>query len=195
MQAAVNIFVNLLKSAWVLIVSFIVIAAALGMAYRVLQLAGASVMGVKYIVAEVVAALVTIIALAFLAFFAVPELVAKASIEVPRDAGIKCVNTTVDNSPLIQMADIMSQLIIAIGGVRMLIAFAKAISSAAIGGSGQMAQALLETGGIVLAALLASAIVPIVGVFLGSCSLSPLPPMPLGGLSTITPAILLTPIP
>ena len=45
MQAAVDIFVNLLKNAWGIIVSFIVVAVALGIAYRVLGLAGAAMLG------------------------------------------------------------------------------------------------------------------------------------------------------
>jgi hypothetical protein len=187
MQAAVDIFVNLLKNAWGIIVSFIVVAVALGIAYRVLGLAGASMLGSRYVVAEAVTAIVTLIALALLAFVGVPRLVELATESVPRNAGISCSNTE-DNSPLIQLSDIVAQLIIAIGAVRMLFAFAKGIASAAVGSSGQMAQALIESGGVVLAALLASAVVPIVGVFLGGCHLVPLPNMPFT-LPTTTLAI------
>ena len=167
MQAAVDIFVNLLKNAWGIIVSFIVVAAALGIAYRVLGLAGASLLGSRYIVTEAVTAIVTLIALALLAFIGVPRLVELATESVPRNAGISCSNT-VDNSPLIQLADIVAQLIIAIGAVRMLFAFAKGIASAAVGSSGQMAQALIESGGVVLAALLPVQLFPLLAYFWGA---------------------------
>lgn len=87
MQAAVDIFVNLLKNAWGIIVSFILVAAALGIAYRVLGLAGASLLGSRYIVTEAVTAIVTLIALALLAFIGVPRLVELATELVPRERG------------------------------------------------------------------------------------------------------------
>jgi len=60
MQAAVDIFVNLLKNGMGHNSSFIVVAAALGIAYRVLGLAGASLLGSRYIVTEAVTAIVTL---------------------------------------------------------------------------------------------------------------------------------------
>jgi len=116
-----------LKKRWGIIVSFIVVAVALGIAYRVLGLAGASMLGSRYVVAEAVTAIVTLIALALLAFVGVRD---SLSWQRNRFQGTRASVVAIQKiiRPLIQLSDIVAQLIIAIeGGSNGLFAFAKAL--------------------------------------------------------------------
>jgi hypothetical protein len=173
MQDAVNIFINLLKNAWVVLVSFILVMAACGVLYRILSVTGASLLGAKQIVAESVGAVATIVGLTLLAFFGIPALV-KGSIEaVKGSSGVVCSNQI--DSPLIELATLLVQLLIAFGGIRLILAFAKAIASTAVGMSGQMANAFIEAGGVLMVSFLASVVVPVAATFLGACHKIPIP--------------------
>ena len=182
MQEAVTIFIHLLKNAWAVIVSFILVAAACGGLYRILSTIGASLLGMNHLAAELIGAVATILMLALLAFLGVPALI-RGSIEaVNGNPGLVCADQA--DSPLIELTTILVQLLIAMGAIRLMVAFARAIVSAAVGLSGQMARAFMEAGGVLMVSFLASVVVPVAATFLGACHRIPMPD--LTGASTGT---------
>gem|GEM_PF-2451826 len=177
MTDAASVLLNLLRNAWVVLTTFIVVIVAIGVLYRSLIVLGGSALGTKYWVAESISSIAVLLVLALLAFIAVPALVKASSASVPTNAGCATNDRVLNQyfpdanqNPINELAVISAQLIVGIGAVRMILAFAKGVTSAAVGGTGQVTTALIEVAGALGASVLASVAVPIAAAFLGSCS-------------------------
>jgi hypothetical protein len=166
MADATSILIHLLRNAWAVLTTFIVVMVAIGVLYRSLTILGGSALGTRYFVAESISSIAVIVVLALLAFIGVPALVRATAASVSGSAGC---SSSAGSNPINELAVISAQLIVGIGAVRMLLAFAKGITSATVGASGQVSSALLEVTGAVGASVLASIAVPIAAAFLGSC--------------------------
>lgn len=71
--------------------------------------------------------------------------------------------------PLGELGSLASGLIGGLAALRMLKALLVSVASAAVGGGGSLAQALLECGEALLGMLLAALAVPLAAWFLGAC--------------------------
>ncbi len=160
MNNALQIILSVLRQAWVSLTIFMVTIAALGMLVQVLKTLGASTLGAKFWVYESISSIVAILALVLIAFLGIPPIVAAVSTAVPSSPGC---------GPISELGMFASGLIAAIVSVRMLISFAKTLGGAAIGGSAEISQALVEAIEALFGMLLAGVVIPLAAMFLGVC--------------------------
>jgi len=157
MANATEIVVNILREAWVALAAALVAFAVLAMLAQELKTASASVLGASLIVWEAVAALIGVLILALFGFLGVPAIVEAAQSSIPSSAG---------SGPVTELSQFCAALIGGIAALRMLRAVFTAVAYTATGGSGRLADTLIESGEAVFGMVLASMAVPIAAAFL-----------------------------
>jgi hypothetical protein len=160
MEEALQIILNVFRQAWVAITIFMVSVGALAMLVHVLRTIGASTIGARVWVYESVASIGAILILVMIAFLGVPPIVKAVSTSLPGNAGC---------GPISELGMFASGLIAAIVGVRMLLAFARTIGGAALGGTAEISQALVEVVEALFGMLLAGMVIPLAAMFIGVC--------------------------
>ena len=160
MSEALQIIQNVLRQAWVALTIFIVSVGALAMLAQVLRTIGASTIGARMWVYESIASIAAILALVLVAFLAVPPVMKAVSASIPSSAGC---------GPISELGMLASGLIAAIVGVRILFSFARTIGGAALGGTAEISQALIEAVEALFGMLLAGVVIPLVSMFIGVC--------------------------
>jgi hypothetical protein len=160
MEAALQIILDVFRQAWVAITIFIVSAGSLAMLVHVLRTMGASTIGAHVWVYESIASIGAILILVLVAFLGIPPVVRAVSTSIPSNAGC---------GPISELGMFASGLIAAIVGVRVLLSFARTIGGAALGGTAEVSQALVEVVEALFGMLLAGVVVPLVATFIGVC--------------------------
>jgi hypothetical protein len=159
-ETVLQIILNVFRQAWAALVIFIVSVGVLAMLAQILRTIGASAIGARIWVYESIGSIASVLILVLIAFVGIPPIVKAISAAVPGDPGC---------GPISELGMFASGLIAAIAGVRMLLAFARTIGGAAIGGTAQVAQALAEMVEAVFGMLLAGVVIPLIGLFIGVC--------------------------
>ena len=157
MANAAEILLDILREAWVALAAAMLAFAALAMLAQVLKTASGSVLGASLIVWEAVAALFGVLILALFGFLGVPAIVSAAQSSIPSSAG---------GGPVTQLSQFCAALIGGIAALRMLRAVFTAIAYTAAGGSGRLADTLIESGEALFGMVLASMAIPIAAAFL-----------------------------
>jgi len=157
MANAAEILLDILREAWIAIAAAMLAFAVLAMLAQVLKTASGSVLGASLIVWEAVAALFGVLILALFGFLGVPAIVAAAQSSIPSSAG---------SGPVTQLSQFCAALIGGIAALRMLRAAFTAIAYTAAGGSGRLADTLIESGEALFGMVLASMAIPIAAAFL-----------------------------
>jgi len=160
MSEALQIILTVLRQAWVALTVFVVSVGALAMLVQVLRTIGASTIGARIWVYESLASIAAILVLVLVAFLGVPPVVKAVSASVPGSAGC---------GPISELGMFASGLIAAIVGVRIILSFARAIGGAALGGTTEISQALIEAIEALIGMLLVSVVIPLVSMFIGTC--------------------------
>jgi hypothetical protein len=160
MMQAVDIFVGLLREAWIALASALVIFVLLAILAQVLRASSASTLGARIWVWEAASAGVTLLVLALFAFLGVPAILQAAQVAIPPGGGC---------GPIVDLGTLAAGLIAALAALRILKALVSSTTAATVGGGSALSNALLETGEAVLGMVLASAAIPIAAQFLGVC--------------------------
>ena len=167
MGDALQILLNVLRQAWGALTLFIVSAAALAMLAKVLSTVGASSIGARFMVYESLATIAAVVILVLVAFVGIPPIVQAVAVSIPGAPGC---------GPITELGTFASGLIAAIAGVRMLLSIARTIGGAAIGGTAEVSQALMEVVEALFGMLLAGVAIPLIAVFFtAGCSQYQLP--------------------
>lgn len=161
MDNGLQIILSVLRQAWVAITIFMVSVGALAMLAQVLRTIGASAIGARIWVYESIASIASVLILVLIAFLGIPPIVKAVSTSVPGNPGC---------GPISELGMFASGLIAAIVGVRILISFAKTIGGAALGGTAEISQGLIEAVEALFGMLLAGVVIPLVAMFIGVCS-------------------------
>lgn len=148
------------REAWSALAGLILALALLAALTQVLRVSSSAVLGANLWVAEGLAGIAGVLLLALFAFLGVPQLVSAAVGSLPSGGGC---------GPIGELGSFSAGLIGGLGAIRMLKALLTSLISAAVGGSGGMAQALLECGEALFGMLLAALAVPLGAHFLGAC--------------------------
>lgn len=171
MDSALEIILNVLRQAWIALTLFIVTAAALALLAKTLSTLGSSAIGARMMVWQSLATLAAVIILVVFAFVGIPAIIKAVSTSVPKSPGCANIVDTNPNFPLTELGVFAAGLIAAIAGVRMMLAVARTIGGAAIGGSAEVSQALVEVVEAMFGMLIASIVIPLVVVFFpGLCA-------------------------
>jgi len=157
MANAAEILLDILREAWIALAAAMLAFAVLAMLAQVLKTASGSVLGASLIVWEAVAALFGVLVLALFGFLGVPAIVSAAQSSIPSNAG---------SGPVTQLSQFCAALIGGIAALRMLRAAFTAIAYTAAGGSGRLADTLVESGEALFGMVLASMAIPIAAAFL-----------------------------
>jgi len=160
MMQAVDVFVGLLREAWIALASALVIFVLLAILAQVLRASSASTLGARFWVWEAASAGVTLLVLALFAFLGVPAILQAAQVALPPGGGC---------GPIVDLGTWAAGLIAALAALRILKALVSSTTAATVGGGSALSSALLETGEAVLGMVLASAAIPIAAQFLGVC--------------------------
>lgn len=162
-----QILLNILRQAWGALTLFIVSAAALAMLAKTLSTLGASAIGARFMVWESLASIAAVIILVLVAFVGLPPIVRAVAASIPGAPGC---------GPITELGTFASGLIAAIAGVRMMLAVARTIGGAAIGGTAQVSDALIEVVEALFGMLLAGVAIPLIALFFtGGCAHYQLP--------------------
>jgi hypothetical protein len=157
MTNAAEILLGILREAWVALAAAMLAFAALAMLAQVLKTASGSVLGASLMVWEALAALFGVVVLALFGFLGVPAIVSAAQSSMPSSAG---------SGPVTQLSQFCAVLIGGIAALRMLRAVFAAVAYSAVGGSGRLADTLIESGEALLGMVVASLAIPIAATFL-----------------------------
>lgn len=157
MANAAEILLDILREAWIALAVAMLAFAVLAMLAQVLKTASGSVLGASLIVWEAVAALFGVLVLALFGFLGVPAIVSAAQSSIPSNAG---------SGPVTQLSQFCAALIGGIAALRMLRTAFTAIAYTAAGGSGRLADTLIESGEALFGMVLASMAIPIAAAFL-----------------------------
>jgi len=157
MANAAEIIVTIMRDAWVALASALVAFAILAILAQVLKSASATVLGANLFVYEAVAALFSLLVLVLFGFLGVPAIVKAAQASIPTSAG---------SGPVTELSQFSAALIGGIAALRMMRAVFAAVAYTAAGGSGRLADTLIESGEAVFGMVLASMAVPIAAAFL-----------------------------
>jgi len=167
MGDTLQIILNVLRQAWGALTLFIVSAAALAMLAKTLSTVGASSIGARFIVWESLATIAAVVILVLVAFVGIPPIVSAVATSIPGAPGC---------GPITELGTFASGLIAAIAGVRMMLAVARTIGGAAIGGTAEVSQALIEVVEALFGMLLAGVAIPLIALFFtGGCAQYQLP--------------------
>jgi hypothetical protein len=156
MGDTLQIILNVLRQAWGALTLFIVSAAALAMLAKTLSTVGASSIGARFIVWESLATIAAVVILVLVAFVGIPPIVTAVAKSIPGVPGC---------GPITELGTFASGLIAAIAGVRMMLAVARTIGGAAIGGTAEVSQALIEVVEALFGMLLAGVAIPLIAMF------------------------------
>jgi hypothetical protein len=156
MGDTLQIILNVLRQAWGALTLFIISAAVLAMLAKTLSTLGASSIGARLIVWESLATMAAVIILVLVAFVGIPPIVRAVALSIPGAPGC---------GPITELGTFASGLIAAIAGVRMMLAIARTIGGAAIGGTAEVSQALLEVVEALFGMLLAGVAIPLIAIF------------------------------
>jgi ABC-type arginine transport system permease subunit len=156
----VDIFVGILREAWVALASALLIFAVLAVLAQVLRASSASVIGARFWVWEAVSVGIALLVLALFAFLGVPSILQAAQSVIPPGGGC---------GPIVDLGAFAAGLIAALAALRILKALLSSTITATMGGGSSLSSALLETGEAVLGMMLASAAIPVAVHFLGVC--------------------------
>jgi len=157
MTNAAEILLGILREAWVALAAALLAFAALAMLAQVLKTASGSVLGASLMVWEALAALFGVVVLALFGFLGVPAIVSAAQSSIPSSAG---------SGPVTLLSQFCAVLIGGIAALRMLRAVFTAMAYSAVGGSGRLADTLIESGEALLGMVIASLAIPIAAAFL-----------------------------
>jgi hypothetical protein len=160
MENALQIILSVFRQAWVGLTIFMVSAAALAMLAHVLRTIGASTLGAGIWVYESIASIGAVLALVLVAFLGIPPVVKALTTSVPGSPGC---------GPISELGMFASGLIAALVSVRMLLSFARTIVGAALGGTAEISQAMIEAVEAMFGMLLAGVVIPLAAMFIGVC--------------------------
>jgi len=167
MGDTLQIILNVLRQAWGALTLFIISAAVLAMLAKTLSTIGAAAIGARLIVWESLATIAAVVILVLVAFIGIPPIVQAVAGSIPGAPGC---------GPITELGTFASGLIAAIAGVRMLLSIARTIGGAAIGGTAEVSQALLEVVEALFGMLLAGVAIPLIAIFFtAGCSQYRLP--------------------
>lgn len=155
-----QIILNVFRQAWVAITALMVAFGVLAMLVQVLRTIGSAAIGARIWVYESIASIGSILMLILIAFLGIPPIVKAVSASIPGRFGC---------GPIAELGLFASGLIAAIVALRMLLAFARTIGGAALGGTAEIAHALIEVVEALFGMLLAGVIIPLGAMFLGVC--------------------------
>jgi hypothetical protein len=156
MEDTLQIILNVLRQAWGALTLFIVSVAALALLAKILSTLGASTIGARLMVWESLATMAAVIILVLVAFVGIPPIVRAVATSIPGAPGC---------GPITELGTFASGLIAAIAGVRMMLAVARTIGGAAIGGTAEVSQALIEVVEALFGMLLAGVAIPLIAMF------------------------------
>ena len=165
MAEALGVLQTFFREAWTALAGIFLALVLLAMLAQILRVSSASVIGANLWVWQGISALTGILVLALFAFLGVPQIVQAALTAVPSGSdllGKSC-------GPIGELGSLSAGMIGGLAALRMLKALFISAASAAVGGSGNMAQALTEAGEALFGMLLAGLAVPLAAWFLGAC--------------------------
>ncbi len=160
MSDALEILLSVLRQAWVAITVFMVSVGALAMLAHILRTLGASAIGAQTWVYESIASIGAVVLLVLVAFLGIPPVVRAVSTSVPGSPGC---------GPISELGMFASGMIAAVVSLRMLLAFARTLAGAALGGAAEISQALMEAMEALIGMLLAGVVIPLAAMFIGVC--------------------------
>ena len=160
MTQVADIFMGLLREAWIAMASALLVFVLLAILAQVLRASSASAIGARIWVWEAVSAGVALLVLALFAFLGVPAILQATQSVIPPGGGC---------GPIVDLGTLAAGLIAALAALRIFKALVSSTTAAAVGGSSSLSGALLETGEAVFGMVLASAAIPIAAQFLGVC--------------------------
>ena len=179
MGDAYQIILNVLRQAWGALTLFIISAGVLAMLAKTLSTLGASIIGARIVVWESLASIAAVTILVLVAFVGIPPVVRAVATSIPGSPGC---------GPITELGTFASGLIAAIAGVRMMLAVARTVGGAAIGGMAEVSQALIEVVEALFGMLLAGIAIPLVALFFtGGCTQYQLPNSGIPFWATPTP--------
>jgi len=167
MSSVLQTVLDVFRQAWGAIAFVMVAMASLGMLVHVLRTVSASTIGARTWVYESIAAIGTIFVLILVAFLGIPPLVRAVTDVVPRSPS--CGSLASVSGPISELGMFASGVLVAIVSLRMLLAFARALGGAAVGGSTEISGAVIEAIEALAGMLLLAVIVPLVTAFFGFC--------------------------
>ena len=160
MTEALGVLQTFFREAWTALAGVFLALVLLAMLAQILRVSSASVIGANLWVWQGISALTGILILALFAFLGVPQIIQAALTAVPSGNGC---------GPIGELGSLSAGMIGGLAALRMLKALFVSAASAAVGGSGNMAQALTEAGEALVGMLLAGLAVPLAAWFLGAC--------------------------
>jgi len=160
MADALSLLQTFFREAWTALVGVLLAFALLAALAQVLRVSTGAVIGANLWVWQGVAGMAGVVLLALFAFLGVPQIVRATLAAMPSGGGC---------GPIGELGTFSAGLIGGLAALRMLKALLSSTLSAAIGGSGGMAQALGETAEALFGMLLAALAVPAAAWFLGAC--------------------------
>ena len=154
-------FLNVLREAWVVLISALAAFVCLAVLSQALKTASAGALGARYWVWEAVSGGVGILLLVLFAFMGVPTLMQAVNGSIPSSTGC---------GPIVELGELAAKLIGALAALRMLKSTIMVAASAMVGGNASLSGALLEAGEAIFGLIIASIAVPLAIQFLGACS-------------------------
>ena len=158
MTAAGEIFLSILRQAWMLIAGLLVLIALLGGLAQVFKMTGGVLLGSNLWVSEAVSSIFGVIVIALVGFLSVPAIARAASAGGATGCG-----------PISEIGQLAGMLIGGIGSLRMLKGTFIAVVSTSISGSGGVSNALIEIAETIFGMLLITVAAPVAAAFFGAC--------------------------
>ena len=158
MTSAGEILLGILRQAWVLIASLLVLIAVLGGLAQVFKMTGGVLLASNLWISEAISSLLGVILIALVGFLSVPAIARAASVGGATGCG-----------PISEIGQLAGMLIGGIGSLRMLKGTFIAVVSTSISGSGGVSNALIEIAETIFGMLLISVAAPVAAVFFGAC--------------------------
>jgi hypothetical protein len=160
MADALALLQTFFREAWLALAGVFLAFVLLAALAQVLRVSSGALLGANLWVWEGVAGMAGVVLLAFFAFLGVPQIVRAGLSAIPSGGGC---------GPVGELGSLSAGLIGGLAAMRMLKALFASTLSAAVGGGGGMAQALIECAEALFGMLLASLAIPLSAWFLGAC--------------------------
>jgi hypothetical protein len=160
MMPVVELFIGLLREAWMALASALLIFVLLAMLAQLLRASSAGAIGARFWVWQAASAGTALLMLTLFAFLGVPDILQAVQAAIPSEAGC---------GPIGELGRLVAGLIAALAGLRILKALVSAATAASVGGASPLSAALLETGEAIFGMMLAAAAIPIATHFMGLC--------------------------
>jgi hypothetical protein len=148
------------REAWMALTSVFLAFVLLAALAQVLRVSSGAFLGTNLWVWEGFAGIASMVMLALFAFLGVPQIVKAALASLPASGGC---------GPIGELGTLSAGLIGGLAALQMLKALFTSAISAAVGGGGGMAQALIECAEALFGMLLAALAIPLAAWFLGTC--------------------------